>query len=95
MQFTVNHPKVVTNAESILSASWMGGGIDSRISGNGFQEEAAFFCAGEIELTVGLAFADIAAMIKLPVDGVYVAVEDQRSCMQSARGRCLRAGSRG
>ena len=40
--------------------------------------EAAFAGAGEVELAVGLARPDVAAVIEDAVDGVDVAVEDER-----------------
>ena len=46
---------------------------------------AAFFGAGQVELPVGHAFADIAAVIKLAVDDVHVAVEDEGIFVEFAR----------
>ena len=47
--------------------------------------EAALFGARQVELAVGFALPDVAAVIELAVHGVNVAVEDQRAGMQRAR----------
>ncbi len=48
--------------------------------------EAAFDGAWQIELAIGLADADVPAVVELTVDGMDVAVEDERAAVESERG---------
>ena len=77
--------RAIEHAQRLLGFEAAGIVVLGHEDGKEQRAEAALFGARQVELAVGLALADIAAVIELAVDGVDVAVEDERAGVQGAR----------
>ena len=76
--------RAVQHAHRLLGFEAAGIVVLGHEDGKEERAESAFLGARQVELAVGFALADVAAVVELAIHGVYVSVEDQGAGMQRA-----------